>query len=780
MKRAPICSVLFLLLGCVHAQTIGKPGYASKVVFGGNLEIALYSPTMFRLRVSKLSGEKFPAKYEIPFLIGHLQNWPEVKLSQGSTADSDWVQTSDLRIVVSRRDQSWRVWSADGKKQIYPSSGPQYGMFRDGYAVFDSAAPLDQRSDYRRSAHWFYSESTGRYVDTFLAEDLIMDYYFIYGPGYDRLFEQLNALVGPEPLLPKKAYGFAQTQHLGCKGTQTQLMEVAKRLRADHIPTDTLLVDFEWGDGCPGGDEDDKYWGQLDWAPAYKTPQSPRDMVSALRDMHFDVMLIHHSAPDFPHRAESIRIDPKREWTSRVYEEPVWWGHMREQLGIGVRGTWQDTRKNDVTDSVIWKGLQDYYGTSQRVMFLGNRNMVEVDPWELKRDDRVPSNSLLGSRRYPFRWTGDAHTTWSELQYHIDAITNTFGPMQGVTYITADGFGDNWKQQARWNQFLAFSAVARSHTMKPWEVTKNVQSLGGIMAFGEKRDRTPAGPGMTPQAPAGPVVGLAESTAEDSIRKNLALRYRLLPYIYSTAHENYSTGMPIARPMVLAFPDDLHCAFNRERYQYMLGPSLLVAPVWADLNSMDVYLPEGSNWIDYATKAAYSGGQTITVDTSDVTRIPLFVRSGSILPMRRDTEWLTPGEADDPLTLDVYSSTTRSTFSLYDDDGATTRYQSGEFATTLFEAVTDTSGDTTLRLGPSQGKYNGMPAARVIIIRLELREKVPQSVFRNGAPLPLVTSPTMWESAADGWRYDPAENVVLIKLPKKSADKEVIRVSNSR
>ena len=112
-------------------------------------------------------------------------------------------------------------------------------------------------------------------------------------------------------------------------------------------------------------------------------------------------------------------------------------------------------------------------------------------------------------------------------------------------------------------------------------------------------------------------------TAENSIRKYLKLRYRLLPYIYSLAYDHYLTGMPMARPMDLAFPTDAGCREDHWPYQYMFGESLLVAPVYADLNSMEIYLPKGSEWIDYWNHRVYPGGSLIDYDTSDPEKLPL-------------------------------------------------------------------------------------------------------------------------------------------------------------
>ena len=780
-----LCDATRLLILVVVSLGVATPAlaqkYATEIYVGADVQVSLYTPTMFRVRVSHLAGEKFPDSYEIPFIMGRTIPWAPVEFQRRLEGGFEVIETSTLQIRISPLDDSWTVWGANGKQQIYPSVGPVYGIFRDGYTVFDAASAFDQKTDYSRFEHWFYNSGTGRYVDTFLADDLIFDRFFIYGPGYDQLFRQLKDLVGPEPLLRRKSYGFFQTQHLGCKGSQSKLMDVAAQFRQRHIPLDTLIVDYEWGDGCPGGDEDDQSWGRLDWAKPYTTPLSPHDMVARLHAMHYDVMLIQHSAPDFPHRAESIERDPKREWTSKVYPPNLWWTKLREKLDLGIDGIWQDTRKNDITDSMIWQQLQDYYGDSRRVLFLGNRNMVEVDPWALQRDDRFPSNSLLASRRYPFRWTGDAHTTWSELQWHIDAITNTFGPMSGVDYITADGYSADWKQQARWNQFLAFTPVARSHTMKPWDRELAIESLASTMAFGDKRDELEGSTNpQSPKTEAIPEMSAATPapTAENSIRKYLKLRYRLLPYLYSKAFEQYQTGFPILRPMVLAFPADPYCNFNRLRSQYMFGDAFLVAPVWADLNSMDIYLPKGSTWIDYWSKQVYPGGRLVRYDTSDATKLPLFVRSGSIIPMGRETEWIDPKTPDDPIEFDVYPAEEGISFTLYEDDGITTRYQSGQFATTKLDMRRDANGTAVFTIGSTQGNYEGKPQSRTFLIDLNLVAQAPARVLINTVDLMRLPDPIEFSGAEEGWMYDPGKKVLMVKVRKKAEETVTVAVAN--
>jgi alpha-glucosidase (family GH31 glycosyl hydrolase) len=200
---------------------------------------------------------------------------------------------------------------------------------------------------------------------------------------------------------------------------------------------------------------------------------------------------------------------------------------------------------------------------------------------------------------------------------------------------------------------------------------------------------------------------------ENIIRKFLKLRYRLLPYIYTFAHENYETGMPICRPMLLAFQNDPNCNKDQWPRQYMFGKELLVAPVCEDTSSMDVYLPSGHQWIDYWTDQVYDGGQVIHVDTTDLSIMPLFVRAGSIIPMQKECCWVDHEDTLEPLYLDIYPSHDCG-FTLYEDDCHSLAYQNGNFALTEIRCVKN-KDSVTIALSPTAGEYTGKPALRTVI-----------------------------------------------------------------
>lgn len=747
MKRIFTAALFALLLPAVPGAA--QTPYCSKITPLPDLEISLYTPAMFRVRSSALPGEKFPPKYEIPFLMGHLDPWAPVGHRSWQEGRIFFVETDSLRLRIDLNTRLWTVLNRPGTKQIYPSTGQVFGMFKDGYTVFDNASAFDEENRNSRYAHWFYNPETGRYTDTYLAGDLIFDKYFIYGPRYERLLFQINQLVGPEPLLPRKAFGFLQTQHLTCTGTQEKLFEIAHTFRKKDIPCDVLILDYEWGDACIGNREID-WGGSLEWSENYTRPLSPRQMLDSLHRMHFDVMLIHHNAPNFANRHA-------QGWTQNVFDEKIWWAKVREQFDEGVDGIWQDTRRNDLTDGVLYDEIQRHFGDDDRVLFMACRKMMAYNPWD-SGFYVVPSNDLLASRRYPFNWTEDCSYSFNEMAFQLKAIANTHGALKGLNYLTSDVVAATWQIQARWNQFACLSPIVRSHNPKPWDGDTDVTGfLDKIRVTG----RDTAAAAMRPET-ATPAFG--KPTAENSIRKHLKLRYRLLPYIYSYAFENYLTGMPMCRPMLMAFPKDYRCYADQWPHQYMFGNELLVAPVTADLRSMEIYLPEKHRWVDFHTKTVYEGANILRYNTEDVETLPVFVRGGAIIPLGKDRNWLIPGEQDDSLTLEIYALEP-AVFTLSEDDGKSLAYQKGAFAQTLIKAETDAAGAVSVEISPATGTYRGQLKERQYLLKVFTPGKAFVAVQANGqAVLP----------GKNGWYYSPEEKMTYVWV--RSNTREHLRV----
>jgi alpha-D-xyloside xylohydrolase len=150
-------------------------------------------------------------------------------------------------------------------------------------------------------------------------------------------------------------------------------------------------------------------------------------------------------------------------------------------------------------------------------------------------------------------------------------------------------------------------------------------------------------------------------------RKYAQLRYRLLPYLYAAARRA-PEGPPLARPLVYDYP--LDPTTWQVDDEYLLGPDLLVAPMFKPRGSRDIYLPAGG-WYDFRTDQRFDGARWITYE-AELEMLPLFVRAGAIVPMGPELEYANQ-RAWDPLSFDVYPGEAKRTELELSDDRRTLR-----------------------------------------------------------------------------------------------------------
>ena len=195
-------------------------------------------------------------------------------------------------------------------------------------------------------------------------------------------------------------------------------------------------------------------------------------------------------------------------------------------------------------------------------------------------------------------------------------------------------------------------------------------------------------------------------TVEKEARRYLDLRYRLMPYIYSQAAEVTFNGSTLMRPLVMDFPQD--DAALDQKYEFLFGPSLLVAPVLEPgVKEWNVYLPKNAvGWFDFWTGENYSGGQTVK-SPAPLEQIPLHVRAGSIVPLG-PTQQYTGEKTADPIELRVYRGED-SAFTLYEDEGVNYNYEKGARATI---PLAWNEKRQTLTIGDRKGAFPGMLAER--------------------------------------------------------------------
>jgi alpha-glucosidase (family GH31 glycosyl hydrolase) len=203
-------------------------------------------------------------------------------------------------------------------------------------------------------------------------------------------------------------------------------------------------------------------------------------------------------------------------------------------------------------------------------------------------------------------------------------------------------------------------------------------------------------------APANPTANVPfnySKKAQESFKKHAQLRHRLFPYIYTYAH---LTRLHEKR-LIVGNP--------KFKNEYAFGDAFYVAPVVEKgSTSRMVHLPAGT-WVNYWTEEQLTGGKAITVQ-APVSEMPLFVKSGSIIPMKTYTQTLDKNFSRD-VEIHYYNSDEPTDFTLIEDDGLSNAYQSGAISKTLFESAW-VDGVKTFIVHPVVGTFEGMPTSRKI------------------------------------------------------------------
>ncbi len=217
------------------------------------------------------------------------------------------------------------------------------------------------------------------------------------------------------------------------------------------------------------------------------------------------------------------------------------------------------------------------------------------------RASSSPGRGWAGSQRWPVQWGGDPQSDWGGLAASIRGMLS-WAASGSPWYATDIGgfYGDQPDPELfiRWCQAAVFASHMRFHGMgarEPW-------------SFGDE--------------------------ALPYVRAALELRYRLIPYIEAALAESAATGLPLTRPMALAFPE------QREAHgfdtQYMFGPDLLVAPILQPGGAVTVWLPEG-RWWSWHTGESLAGARRLELSLP-LDRFPLFARDGAAIPLAEPRE----------------------------------------------------------------------------------------------------------------------------------------------
>jgi alpha-glucosidase/alpha-D-xyloside xylohydrolase len=329
-------------------------------------------------------------------------------------------------------------------------------------------------------------------------------------------------------------------------------------------------------------------------------------------------------------------------------------------------------------------------------------------------------NGYAGMQRYAsFLWSGDVYSTWETLKTHIPIALNT--ALSGIPYWGTDigGFVPTPEFTAelyiRWFQFGSFCPLFRCHG-RTWKLRLPWGWNTGDPGPVEIRNYNGAAIPDSSQ--------LHDTRVEPICRKYLELRYRMMPYLYSTVRECTTTGMPIMRPLWLHFPNDPRSVECGD--QYLWGKSLLVTPVVEKgATARRVYLPPGT-WHDFWTNESIEGGRAINRPV-DLETLPLYVRAGSILPLGPIKQFVSE-KVDAPLSISIYPGSD-ATFLLYEDDGTSFNYRNGDW---MGIQMNWNDAHKKLDLALASGSHVLSPEPRAIEVQLS---GITKTVHFNGKPI---------------------------------------------
>jgi alpha-glucosidase len=521
-----------------------------------------------------------------------------------------------------------------------------------------------------------------------------VDFFLFAGRGMPAVLDRYTTLTGKPYVLPRWAYGFAFGSNT--MENQFNVLDNAYRFRQENMPCDIYWLEPQWMskhyDYSTSQDWDrTKFVADWPWSKDYE-----RLFIRRLDDMGFKLALWLCVDHDFSVEEEDrLSLAAGHPLSGQEH----WFDHLGRFMDEGVKGF-----KLDPARTLEPHPDRKYYnGRSDAEMHLLNQVLLVKN---LQGITRVHTG-LRSFHHYCGGYAGSPHyaaATLGDNGGRAGVLTDVFNlAMSGSSNVSCDmlegvdpilpglhmAFFLPWVQQNSW-----------AYTFHPF-----YRSAADKAAF----------------------------------RFYDQLRYRLLPYIYSNALEAGQTGMPMARPMPLAYPNDPRLSNNQQ--QWLFGENLLVA-AFTD----SVILPKG-RWIDFWSGRTLPGGRPVKCQLPPQAGGPLFIRAGAIIPEQQPAQSISPLPPD-TLMLQVYPED-RSSFTLLEDDGQSYAYEKGGLARTRFDCDRSKSG-LTFTVAAVKGTYTGMPEQRTYLLAIHYPKR-PRRITVN-------------RKAITGWRYDATNHIVHLDI----------------
>jgi alpha-glucosidase len=751
---------------------------------------------VIRVRVSPTGA--FPGDHSWAVLPEAVQNPPKVEVSESSanvefSLRAGRVQIQKSPLLVNFLDSAGKVLLADDRPMAYSRDAFRVWKAMDPdehyYGLGDKAGSMDHRGQaysmwntdavgWEESTDPLYKSipfflamrhgvSYGVFLDntwrtsfdmgkasrtsySFGAEGGELDYYFFLGPHPKKVLELYTALLGRSPLPPLWTLGYQQSRW--SYYPESKVREIAAKLREDKIPADVIYLDIDYQkDNAPFTIDRERF-------PTFE--QMIHDLglngfkVIAITDLHIKKQQGYKPYDEGMAQDNFVKNPDGSVYVGKVWPGDSvfpdftlacarrWWGTLyNDFVSMGVAGFWNDmnepsvfdgpgkTMPLDVQHRVDWGGsephraIHNVYGMENvRATYDGLRTLRPNE-----RAFVLTRAAYAGAQRYAATWTGDNTASWNHLRMMMPTLISL--GMSGYPIVGADigGFAGSPPADllTRWFEVGAFTPIFRDHTAK----------------------------GTKEQEP------WAQGPEHEAIRrKYVELRYRLLPYIYTSVEETTRTGVPLMRPVFLEYlqAEEFYRELDNSYLPvYLFGRDLLVAPKVVEMvDDMPVTLPPGL-WYDYWTGQPVQGGKEFVLDVP-LDGLPLYARAGSIIPHQPLVQ-STSEKPNGPLQLRVYPGPDCNG-SIYLDDGTSMNYQKGDYLRVKFSCE-QSARTIRVKISPAEGRF--IPWWTDIDLQIYGAASQPKQVTSGG-------------DAVQGWKYDANSKLVTAVITAAPNGSDVV------
>ncbi len=568
-----------------------------------------------------------------------------------------------------------------------------------------------------------------------------MGYIVTAGENYPDVLEHYTEVTGRQPMPPRWAFG-NYASRFGYRSEQ-QVRETIDQFIAQDIPVDAVILDLFWfGPDIKG------HLGDLDWDR--NSFPSAEKMIQDLQDKGIKTITITEpfvlstsknwrDAADHQVLAKNEQGEPYRydfyfgnTGLIDLFDkkgQDWFWKKYEKLFAQGVAGTWGDLGEPEVHPDDIQHFLTELNQVARgdevhnafghqwaKTVYEGQHQLQPK-----KRPFIMMRSGFAGSQRYGMiPWTGDVNRSWGGLKPQVELALQM--GMLGMAYNHSDlgGFagGETFDKELyiRWLEYGVFQPVYRPHA----------------------------------QDHIAPEPIFHDEETKGIVREYIKLRYRLLPYLYTMAYQNSTTGLPLMRP--LTFVEDTTNNFDNQS-SYFWGDSFLVSPIVdAGVVSQSVELPEGV-WFNFWNEHKYDGGQETEINVN-LKQIPVLVKAGAFVPMV-DSVQSTRDYSSQKLYLHYYAdnSVSKSQGQMYEDDGESFDSLSAKKYELLNFSAKNKSDGLSIELSRSGGEYEGMPANRDIELVIHGWQREPKNVSVGGEKL-----------NAGSFQFDKARRLLVAKF----------------